>query len=65
MKNKWIELHLGGTAYSVNVNYIACVLPGDKIGSMIFAVGDAPGSACNADESYKEVMKMIREGDDA
>ena len=66
MTQKWIEVHYGGMAYSVNVEYIACVAPDEGgHGSRIFSVGDAPGNACNADESYDEVMRMIREVENA
>ena len=66
MAQKWIEVHCGGMAYSVNVCFIACVAPLDEgDGSRIFSVGDAPGNSCNTDESYEEVMRMIREVENA
>lgn len=60
---KFIELHFG-SKYALNVDYIVAVNPKTNGGCEIFTVGDKAGDSWNSDESYEEVMRMIREASD-
>ena len=59
---KLIELHYDGNPYSLNVDYIAAVNPLTyDDGCEVYMVGDVKDEQWNCDESYDEVLRMIKE----
>lgn len=62
---KFIELHYRKEPYSVNVDYIAAVNPKDYCGGCeVYMVGDVKNEYWNCDESYEEVLRLIKEASD-
>lgn len=59
---KLIELHFDEKPYSLNVDYIAAICPKTADdGCEIYMVGDRMNEYWNSDESYDEVLRMIKE----
>lgn len=56
-----IELHYHGKRFSVNADYIAAVnSKQNEDGCEIFMVGDRADEFWNADESYEEVIELLK-----
>lgn len=59
---KFIELHFRGREYSLNADYIVAVNPKESNeGCEVYTVGDRINEAWNADESYEEILRMLKE----
>ena len=59
---KLIEVHFDEKPYSLNADYIAAIYPKTADdGCEVYMVGDAHGEQWNTDESYDEVLRMIKE----
>ena len=57
---KLIELHCNGNPFSLNVDYIVSVLKRDEE-SEVYMVGDMLNEGYKPDESYEEVLRLIKE----
>ena len=61
---KFIELHYKGAKYSLRADYIAAVNQRFEKGCEVYLVGDRLNEAWNTDESYEEVLLLIKEASD-
>ena len=58
---KLIELHYGGRRYSLNVDFITGVAFLDGGGCHVWVLGEPVGNPSVCDESYEEVIQLIKE----
>lgn len=56
-----IELHSGGRRYSLNVDFITAVALADKGGCRVWLLGEPVDNPNSCDESYEEVIQLIKE----
>lgn len=59
---KFIELHFRGSKYCLNADYIVAVNPKESgEGCDVYMVSDRINEAWNTDESYEEILRMLKE----
>jgi len=56
-----IELHSGGRRYSLNADFITGVAWPDEGGCYVRMLGEPTGNPNFCDESYEEVIQLIKE----
>lgn len=56
-----IELHYGGRSYSLNADFITEVDRLDEGGCYVWLLGEPIDSPHSCDESYEEVIQLIKE----
>lgn len=60
-----IELHYGECRYLLNVDLITSVSLADKGGCRVWVLGEPVDNPNVCDESYEEVIKLIKEATNA
>lgn len=56
-----IELHYGGRSYSLNADFITVVDRLDEGSCYVWLLGEPTDSPHYCDESYEEVIQLIKE----
>lgn len=60
-----IELHYNGRRYSLNADFITSVSSADEGGCYVWLLGEPTSNPDSCDESYEEVIQLIKEATNA